>query len=94
MVLERFDENLSFFKFRDVFNAFCYSKFSDFENLYNLVTINKGSCVGKSKATFVFGLIIIKVNTNFFKEQKGMYYGNVFIHTIFKIATEILMIAK
>ena len=48
----------------------------------------------KLKQTFVFGLIIIKVNTNFFKEEKGVYHGNVFIHTIFKIAKEILMIAK
>ena len=48
----------------------------------------------KLKQTFVFGLIIIKVNINFFKGEKGMYHGNVFIHTIFKIAKEILMIAK
>ena len=48
----------------------------------------------KLKQTFVFGLIIIKVNINFFKGEKGMYHGKVFIHTIFKIAKEILMIAK
>ena len=41
MVLERFDEHLTFFKFKFDFNAFCYSKFPDFENLYILLTINK-----------------------------------------------------
>ena len=45
MVLERFDEHLPFFKFKDDFNAFCYSKFPDFENLYTLLTMNKGSGV-------------------------------------------------
>ena len=42
MVLERFDEHLPFFKFKFDFNVFCYSKFPDFENLYTLLTINKG----------------------------------------------------
>ena len=42
-VLERFDEHLPFFKFKCDFNAFCYSKFSDFENLCTLLTMNKGS---------------------------------------------------
>ena len=42
MVLERFDEHLLFFKFKFDFNAFCYSKFPYFENLYTLLTINKG----------------------------------------------------
>ena len=45
MVLERFDEHLPFFKFKYDFNAFCYSKFPDFENLYTLLTMNKGSGV-------------------------------------------------
>ena len=45
MVLERFDEHLPFFKFKYHFNAFCYSKFPDFENLYTLLTMNKGSGV-------------------------------------------------
>ena len=99
MVLERFDENLSFFKLRDVFNASCYSKFPDFENLYNLVTIKKGSCddtpcVGKAKTNFRLRFNNFKSKHQFFKEEKGMYHGNVFIHTIFKIAKEILMIAK
>ena len=31
MVLEGFDEHLSFFKFKFDFNAFCYSEFSDFK---------------------------------------------------------------
>ena len=43
MVLERFDEHLPFFKFKYDFNAFCYSKFPDFENLYILLTVNKGT---------------------------------------------------
>ena len=42
MVLERFDERFPFFKFKFDFNAFCYSKFPDFENLYTLPIINKG----------------------------------------------------
>ena len=45
MVLERFDEHLPFFKFKYDFNAFCYSRFPDFENLYTLLTMNKGSGV-------------------------------------------------
>ena len=43
MVLERFDEHLPFFKFKYDFNAFCYSKFRDFENLCTLLTVNKGA---------------------------------------------------
>ena len=45
MVLERFDEHLPFFKFKYDFNAFCYSKFPDFENLYTFLTINNGISV-------------------------------------------------
>ena len=45
MVLERFDEHLPFFKFKYDFNAFCYSKFPDFQDLYTLLTMNKGSGV-------------------------------------------------
>ena len=51
MVLERFDEHLPFFKFKYDFNAFCYSKFPDFENLYTLLTMNKGSGVFKSSSS-------------------------------------------
>ena len=45
LVLERFDEYFSFFKFKYDFNTFCYSKFPDFENLYILLTMDKGSTV-------------------------------------------------
>ena len=45
MVHERFDEHLPIFKFKCDFNAFCYSKFPDFENLYTLLTLSKGSGV-------------------------------------------------
>ena len=45
MVLERFDEHLPFFKFKYDFNAFCYSKFPDFQDLYTLLTMNKGGGV-------------------------------------------------
>ena len=45
LVFERFDEYLLFFKFKYDFNEFCYSNFPDFENLYTLLTINKGSGV-------------------------------------------------
>ena len=41
MFLERFDEHLPFFKFKYDFNAFCYSKFPDFENLYTHPSYNK-----------------------------------------------------
>ena len=41
--VERYDENLPFFKFKYDFNEFCYSKFPDFENLYIRLTMNKGS---------------------------------------------------
>ena len=39
----------------------------------------------KLKQSFVFGLIIIKVNTD-------LYHRSVSIHTIFKIATQVLII--
>ena len=50
--------------------------------------------LGKQKQSFVFGLIIIKVNTDLFEKEKRMYHRGVFIHTIFKIVTEVLMIGK
>ena len=43
--LERYGENLPFFEFKYDFNAFCYFKFPDFENLYIFLTMNKGSGV-------------------------------------------------
>ena len=45
MVLESFDEHLLFFKLKYDFNAFCCSRFSGFEYLYTLLTMNKGSGV-------------------------------------------------
>ena len=48
----------------------------------------------KLKQSFVFGLIIIKVNTDLFEKENRMYHRSVFIHTIFKTATEVLMIGK
>ena len=50
--------------------------------------------LGKLKQSFVFGLIIIKVNTDLFEKENRMYQRNVFIHTIFRIVTEVLMIGK
>ena len=35
----------------------------------------------KLKQSFFFGLIIIKVNTNLFENEKKMYHRSVFIHT-------------
>ena len=35
----------SVFKFKYDFNAFCYSKLPDFENVHTLLTMNKGSGV-------------------------------------------------
>ena len=51
MVLERFDEQLPFFKFKHDFNAFCYSKFAAFENLHTLLTMNKGIGVFKTNSS-------------------------------------------
>ena len=51
MVFERFDKHLPFFKFKYDFNAFCYSKFPDFENLYTILTINKGSSVVRTSSS-------------------------------------------
>ena len=48
----------------------------------------------KLKQSFVFGLIIIKVNTDLFEKENRTYHRRVFIHTIFKIAIEVLMIGK
>ena len=38
-------------KFKYDFNAFCYSKFPDFENLYTLLRINKGSGVFRTSSS-------------------------------------------
>ena len=51
MVLESFDEHLLFFKFKYDFNAFCYSKFPDSENLCTLLTINKGRGVFRTSSS-------------------------------------------
>ena len=45
IVLERFAEHLPFFKFKYDFNAFCYFKFPEIENLYTPLTMNKSSGV-------------------------------------------------
>ena len=49
--LERYGENLPFFKFKYDFNAFCYFKFPDFENLCILLTMNKGSGVFRTSSS-------------------------------------------
>ena len=46
------------------------------------------------KQSFVFGLIFIKINTDLFKQENRMYHRSVFIYTIIKIATEVLMNGK
>ena len=51
LVLERFDEYLPFFKFKYDFNAFCYFKSSDFENIYPLFIIKKVSSTFKSSSS-------------------------------------------
>ena len=48
----------------------------------------------KLKQSFVFGLIIIKVNTDLFEKENRTYHRSVFIYTILKIAIEVLMIEK
>ena len=47
----------------------------------------------KLKQSFVFSLIT-KVNTDLFEKENRMYHKSGFIHTIFKIATQVLMIGK
>ena len=49
--LERYDEHLPFFKFKYDFNAFCYSKFPDFENRCILLTMNKGSGASRTSSS-------------------------------------------
>ena len=48
----------------------------------------------KIKQSFVFGLIILKVNTDLFEKENITYHRSVFIHTLFKTAIEVLMIGK
>ena len=48
----------------------------------------------KVKQSVVFGLIILKVNTDLLEKEHRTYHRFVFIHTIFKIAIEALMIGK
>ena len=46
------------------------------------------------KQSSTFGLIIIKVNIDLFENGNRMYHKSVFIHTMYKIATKVLMIGK
>ena len=46
------------------------------------------------KHSSVLNLIIIKVNTNLFEKKNRMYHKSVFIHTIYKIATKVMIIGK
>ena len=48
----------------------------------------------KLNQSFVSGLIIIKENTNLFEKENRTYQRNVFIHAIFEMAIEVLMIGK
>ena len=48
----------------------------------------------KLKKSFVFALIIIKVNTDLHGKENKTYHRSVFIHTIFKIAIEVMNIGK
>ena len=48
----------------------------------------------KLKQSFVFGLIVIKVNTDLSEKENRTYYRSVFIYTILKIAIEVLVIEK
>ena len=51
IVLERFAEHLPFFKFKYDFNAFCYFKFPEIENLYTPLTMNKSSGVFRTSSS-------------------------------------------
>ena len=46
------------------------------------------------KQRSAFGLAIIKLNTDLFEKENRVYYKSVFIHTLYKIATRVLMIGK
>ena len=48
LFLKGFDERLLSFKFKYDFNSLCSSKFTDFDNLYTLLKINKGGGVFRS----------------------------------------------
>ena len=46
------------------------------------------------KHSSVFNLIIIKVNTNLFEKKSRMYHKSVFVHTMYKIASKVMIIEK
>lgn len=46
-----FDQHLMSFKFKYDFNLFCYSKFTDFDNLYTLLEINRGGGIFKTSGS-------------------------------------------
>ena len=48
----------------------------------------------KLKQSYVFGLIITKANTGLLEKEKEnrMYHRSIFIHIMFKIAADVLMI--
>ena len=48
----------------------------------------------KLKQSLVFGLIFVKVKQVLFEKENRMYHRSVFIHAIFKIATEVLMMGR
>ena len=70
MVLERFGKHLPFFNLKYDFNAFCYSKFPDFENLYTLLTIKKGSSIFRT-SSFSQGSQDESVVFDFVKSEGG-----------------------
>ena len=46
------------------------------------------------KQSSVFGLIILKVNTDLFEKENRMYHRSVSIHIMYKTAAKVLMIGK
>ena len=52
------------------------------------------SMLERIKESSAFGLIIINVNTDLFEKENRMYHKSVFIHTMYDIATKVLMIGK
>ena len=49
--MEEVKKHVHKFKFKYDFNAFCYFKFPDFENIYTLLTMNKVSGVFRTSVS-------------------------------------------
>ena len=65
IVLERFAEHLPFLEFKYDFNAFCYFKFPEIENLYTPLTMNKSSGAFRTSSSSQASQVCVRLSLRF-----------------------------